>query len=461
MNLTVTPGHALHGQADLPGDKSLSHRAALLAGMAQGESVIHNFLVSGVTHAMLGALTALGVAWELEGTTLRVVSEGLSAWKSPSTPIDCGNSATTLRLLAGALAAAGIPAVLDGSQGLRSRPMGRIVEPLRSMGVVVESDPGGCAPIRLAGRPAGQPLRSIDYTLPVASAQVKSCLLLAALAAVGETVLREPGLSRDHTERMLSGLGLRVEASLPSGNGALSQVQAGYTTRLTSSGSLDLPPIDFYLPGDFSAAAFLIAGALITPGSAIQLRNVGINPTRTGLLEALGDMGAELHLANLSERCGEPVGDLEISYSTLHAGRVGGGLVVRMIDEFPAFAAAAAFADGTTLVQDAVELRNKESDRISALCAGLRHLGVQAQEAADGFTIRGGSAVIGGQSEAYGDHRLAMALALVGLASANPVTVSGCEIIRESFPGFADTLAALGADCAITGEPVGSGTHVL
>ncbi len=450
MNLTITPGHPLYGEADLPGDKSLSHRAALLSGMAQGESVIYNFLVSGVTEAMLGALTALGVAWELDGTTLRVVSKGLAAWKSPSSPIDCGNSATTLRLLAGALAAAGIPAVLDGSQGLRSRPMGRIVEPLRRMGVDIESGPGGCAPICLAGRPAGRSLRAIDYTLPVASAQVKSCLLLAALSAEGETVLREPGLSRDHTERMMAGLGLRVEAGQPPRAGEPSQAQAIYTTRLTPPGSLVLPPFDFYLPGDFSAAAFLIAGALITPGSAIQLHNVGLNPTRLGLLEALGAMGADIRLANLSERCGEPVGDLDIFHTTLHAGHVGGKLVVRMIDEFPAFAAAAAFADGTTLVQDAAELRNKESDRISALCDGLCRLGVQAQEASDGFTIRGGSPVIGGQAEAYGDHRLAMALALVGLASANPVTVAGSEIIRESFPRFADTLVALGADCSIT-----------
>ncbi len=454
MNLTISPGKPLHGQAGLPGDKSLSHRAALLAGMAQGESVIQNFLVSGVTEAMLRGLTALGVAWDLDGTTLHVHGRGLSAWKPPAAPIDCGNSATTLRLLAGALAAAGIPAVLDGSTGLRSRPMGRIGEPLRMMGVAVEFAPGGFAPLRLSGRPAGQALRAINYTLPVASAQVKSCLLLAALAADGVTVLHEPGPSRDHTERMLAGLGMRVEWGQPT------HEQGAYSTRLTPPACLDLPPLNFSLPGDFSAAAFLIVGALITPGSSIRLQNIGLNPTRSGLLDALGGMGADLRVANPIERCGEPAGDLAIRYSALRAGRVGGELVVRMIDEFPAFAAAAAFARGTTVVQDAGELRNKESDRISALCQGLRLLGVQAQEAADGFSIHGGLPLAGGSAEAQGDHRLAMALALVGLASAGPVTVVGSEIIHEFFPDFAETLAALGADVSISGETVGAKTHV-
>jgi 3-phosphoshikimate 1-carboxyvinyltransferase len=454
MNLTITPGHPLEGQAELPGDKSLSHRAALLAGMAHGESIIHNFLVSGVSEAMLGALTALGVAWELDGTTLHVFGKGLAAWKPPTAPIDCGNSATTLRLLAGALSSAGIPAVLDGSQGLRSRPMARIVEPLRQMGAVLESAPGGCAPLRLAGRSPGQPLQAIDYTLPVASAQVKSCILLAALSADGETVLHEPGLSRDHTERMLSSIGIQVETSQSPGG------QAIYTTRLTPPTVLALPPLTLNLPGDFSAAAFLIVGALITPGSLIQLKNVGLNPTRSGLLDALKAMGADIRISSLKERSGEPVGDLEIRHSALQGGRVNGDLVVRMIDEFPAFATAAAFAQGTTYVQDATELRNKESDRISALCAGLRRLGIQALEASDGFAIQACWPVTGGQADACGDHRLAMALALVGLASADSVTVTGSEIIRESFPEFAATLAALGARISITSEKEAAETHV-
>jgi 3-phosphoshikimate 1-carboxyvinyltransferase len=457
VNLTVTPGKPLHGRADLPGDKSISHRAALLAGMAQGESIIHNFLVSGVTEAMLRGLTALGVAWELRGTTLRVQGQGLAAWRRPDAPVDCGNSATTLRLLAGALAAAGIPVVLDGSAGLRSRPMGRIVEPLRMMGVEVQSASGGCAPLRLSGRPAGQALRSIEYTLPVASAQVKSCLLLAALAADGETVLHEPGPSRDHTERMLKGLGVSLNADQPY---ATNQPAPGaYTTRLKPSTSLALPPLSISLPGDFSAAAFLMAGALIAPGSSILLLNVGLNPTRSGLMDILNDMGAEIHVVHSVERCGEPSGDLEIRYSRLHGGRVGGDLVVRMIDEFPAFAAAAAYAHGISRIQDAAELRNKESDRISALCQGLRQLGVRAVETREGFIIQGGSPIAGGWADASGDHRLGMALALVGLASSSPVTVAGSEIIRESFPGFADTLRILGADVSTSGDSSGAELH--
>lgn len=463
MNLTITPGNPLCGQAELPGDKSLSHRAALLAGMASGESLIHNFLVSGVTQAMLSALTALGVAWELESTSLSVHGKGLAGWRPPSAPIDCGNSATTLRLLAGALAAAGIPAVLDGSASLRSRPMTRIVEPLRRMGVAIESAPGGCAPLRLEGRPNGQSLRAIEYFMPVASAQVKSCILLAALAADGVTVLHEPGLSRDHTERMFAGLGIKIDSGQTAG-------QADYVTRLrrsvptTSPAPLVLPPLNISLPGDFSAAAFLIVGALIAPGSNIHIHNVGLNPTRCGLLDALEAMGADIRPAScrpgLSDCGEEPAGDLEIHHSILQGGRVAGELVVRMIDEFPAFAAAAVYANGSTLVQDAAELRNKESDRISALCQGLRLLGVQAQEAADGFTISGSNPVMGGTAGAHGDHRLAMALALVGLASVNPVTVLGSEIIHESFPEFAGTLAALGADVLISDETMGANTHV-
>ncbi len=459
MNLTVRPGKPLHGEAALPGDKSMSHRAALLAGMACGESVIENFLVSGVTRAMLRGLSALGVIWELERGTLHVSSQGMAAWKAPEAPIDCGNSATTLRLLAGALAAAGIPAVLDGSSGLRSRPMDRIVEPLRRMGVTIESAPGGCTPLRLGGRPAGQKLQAVDYTLPVASAQVKSCLLLAALAADGVMVLREPGPSRDHTERMLSGLGLQVSSEQPVEIDPKASAGGLYVTRLAPPSIFNLPPLNFSLPGDFSAAAFLIAGAAIAPGSSIRLAQVGLNPTRTGLLDALAAMGSELRLVGVTEICGEPAGELEIRYAPLRAGYIGGELVVRMIDEFPAFAAAAAFAQGTTVVQDAAELRNKESDRISALCLGLRGLGISAAEAADGFTIQGGMPVSGGIAEAQSDHRLAMALALIGLASSSPVTVTGSEIIDESFPGFADTLMALGADLSISENLLGATIH--
>ncbi|MGW8250044.1 MAG: 3-phosphoshikimate 1-carboxyvinyltransferase [Anaerolineales bacterium] len=436
MILTVIPDAPLRGRVRLPGDKSLSHRSALLAGLAEGESRIANFLVSGVTQAMLGALSALGIAWELQGTQLQVTSAGIHKLQPPIRAIDCGNSATTLRLLAGGLAAAGVPAILTGSQGLRRRPMKRIVEPLQRMGVVIESS-AGKAPLVL--NQASGRLRALDHTLLVASAQVKTCLLLAALAAEGTTTLREPGPSRDHTERMLRSLGIDLVSQRIEASGT-----AQYITRLTPPDELHLPPIRMELPGDFSAAAFLIVAALVTPGSEIVLADVGLNPTRTGLLDVLQAMGGDILIVNSKEQYGEPLGDLVVRHSTLRGAQVDGSLVVRMIDEFPVFAVAAAYAQGLTVVRQADELRHKESDRISDLCVELGRLGAEVQETADGFSIRGSSWLRGGQVDPHGDHRLAMALAVAGLASQKAVTVQGAEIITESFPGFERTLAELG-----------------
>ena len=443
IKLTITPGRPLRGSYALPGDKSLSHRSALFAAMVEGESCIENFLVAGVTGAMLNALTELGVDWRLDGNVLRVHGRGLSSWQPPSQALDCGNSATTLRLLAGALAAAGIPAVLDGSAGLRRRPMGRIVDPLRQMGVPIEASPSGTAPLVLRHRPQSQPLSPLNYTLPVSSAQVKSCLLLGALAANALTTLREPGPSRDHTERMLNAMGVVVESRHDDGV---------YQTRLVPPARLKLKPLSMALPGDISAAAFLIVAALITPGSEVRLCNVGLNPTRTGLLEALGNMGSQIEIYPKGEQGGEPTGDLLVRYSTLQATIVSGTMVVQMIDEFPAFALAAAFARGETRVSEAEELRHKESDRISVLVGELGKLGVQASENLDGFTIQGGVLPSPGQVEAHGDHRLAMALALAGLAGQGPVTVNGAQIIAESFPEFPTVLLELGADIQVGPE---------
>lgn len=448
--LTVNPGRALRGALGsagvpgLPGDKSLSHRAALFAALAEGESRIENFLVSGVTRAMLAALDALGVPWELSGSRLLVSGPGLAglaaADKAP-VRIDCGNSATTLRLLAGALAAAGVPAVLDGSPGLRRRPMERIVAPLQAMGVPIRAT-DGCAPLTIGPR-AGA-LRPLDYRLPVASAQVKSCLLLAALAADGPTRLIEPGPSRYHTERMLGSMGAAIRTEiLPNDENGSHQE---WVTYLTPPRPLALAPLDLALPGDISAAAFLIVAALITPGSQVSLPGVGLNPTRTGLLDALQAMGADIRIGNVGEHGGEPAGDLLVSHSRLQATQVSGPLVVRMIDEFPAFAVAAAYAEGQTVVSEADELRHKESDRISALCGELRAIGVQAVETADGFVIAGGPLPQGGEIQPHGDHRLAMSLAVAGLAAAGPVQVREAGIIHESFPAFAATLQALGGD---------------
>ncbi len=432
MKLISTPGNSIHGELTLPGDKSLSHRALLFAALAHGESVIDNFLMAGVTKVMLDALKSLGVDWEFKGGRLIVQGRGLNGLKPPAASIQCGNSATTIRLLTGALAAAGVPAVLDGSPGLRRRPMKRIVTPLQEMGVPIEASGEGTAPIRLEARLKNQLLRAVDYRLPVSSAQVKTCLLLAALAADGTCILHEPQPSRDHTERMLAMMGVNIQAE-------------GRQVKLTPSQPTQLRPLHLSLPGDISSAAFLIVAALITPGSQITLRDVLLNPTRTGLLDALRAMGGEITVQNISERGGEPVGDITVTHSRLHGTQVDGPLVVRMIDEFPAFAVAAAYAHGRTDEREAAELRNKESDRIAVLSRELRALGANIEESRDGFTIQGDGALRGGLVNPSGDHRLAMALAVAGLAAQQTVTVQAAEIIGESYLDFVSGLQSLGA----------------
>ena len=445
MNLTSKSGKSLRGSVDaeLPGDKSISHRAALFAAFADGTSHIEHFQVSGVTRPMLQALTSFGIHWSLEGESLTVEGRGIRAWKNPTFPIDCGNSATTLRLLAGAIAGAGVTATLDGSYGLRRRPMDRIVEPLRKMGAVIKTTPGGIAPLTIQARVEGQRLKPLTYDLPVASAQVKSCLLLAALGAEGTTVLNEPGPSRDHTERMLSGMGVTVRSYAVEAHNTLR-----YMVELTPPDPLVLSPLNMCLPADPSAAAFLVVAALIVPGSSLNLKGVCLNPTRTGLLDALQAMGADISVSNQHDAGGELVGDLLVKSCELQGTEVEGSLVVRMIDEFPIFAIAAAVANGTTVVHDAHELRLKESDRIAMLAAELRILGVEIEEHPDGFTIHGGK-LQGGTVESHGDHRLAMSLAVAGLAAESPVTVNHAECTAESFSAFAETLQSLGATISV------------
>ena len=449
MNLVAVPGNSLTGAVRLPGDKSISHRAALFAALSSGESRVENILVAGVTRVMLMALSELGIEWELAETTLQVQGAGLRRSTISRVPVqlECGNSGTTMRLLVGAVAALGVPAVLDGSDRLRTRPMNRIVEPLRQMGVEIQASQEGTAPLILEARPTGSKLKSLDYALPVASAQVKSCLLLAALAAEGETRLVEPGPSRDHTERMLRAMGVIVGSSMvsPAGYG-----NERFETRLVPPKPLALDPMSIVIPGDFSSAAFLVVAALVTPGSHIELRGVGLNPTRTGLLDVLQEMGADITVTDRSESCGEPLGDLQARYSRLTGIEVSGSTVVRMIDEFPVFAVAAAHAQGQTLVSHAEELRYKESDRIHDLCCELRGLGADVEETWDGFKIQGGRKLNGGEVSSHGDHRLAMALAVGGLAAKNPVEIKGAGILSESFPQFVQTLQILGADLQTT-----------
>lgn len=446
MQITIHPGRPLRGEIILPGDKSLSHRAVLIAALAHGQSRIRNFLASGVTQVMLEALSAVGICWTYDDNELVVEGLGNHGWRSPDQPLNCGNSATTMRLLAGAIAAAGLSAILDGSSGLRKRPMDRIVEPLRQMGVEVSPAQGRAAPLTFSPRAAEKKLSPIHFTLPVASAQVKSCLLLAALSAAGETVLREPGPSRDHTERMLGSMGVKIERREILENDAI----VYETSLLPPAGTLS--PLDISLPGDISSAAFLIVAGLITPGSEIIIREVGLNPTRTGLLEILREMGGDIWVMNQRDQAGEPVGDLVVRHSQLIGKSVSGPLVVRMIDEFSVFGAAASYAQGITTVRDAAELRYKESNRISTLGEELRKVRVDFSEAQDGFTVRGGALPSGGVVGAHGDHRLAMSMAVAGLAAKGPITVQGAEIIHESFPDFIDCLKRLGANIVIEDE---------
>lgn len=428
MRLKTESSPGLRGAVTVPGDKSLSHRAILFAALAEGVSEIDNLLVSGVTRPMLDALTILKIPWALEEQQLKVRGRGLQGMGLPEAPIDCGNSATTMRLLAGALAAGGVSAVLDGSEGLRRRPMARIVAPLQQMGVAIQARDGR-APLALEA--SELPLRALRYTLPVASAQVKSCLLLAGLAAGGPVELTEPGPSRDHTERLLGQMGVKLDLKRP-------------LTVTLHPPQEPLRPLTMSLPGDISAASFLIVAAAVVPGSDVTVREVGLNPTRTGLLDALREMGADIIVTNEGETGGEPMGDVRVRYRPLQGIDVSGPLVVRMIDEFPAFAAAAATAEGVTTVRDAAELRHKESDRIEALCRELSGAGVDIVATEDGFTVRGQSRLRGGAVDPHGDHRLAMALAVTGLVAAEGVTVEEAEIIDESFPTFAATLARLG-----------------
>ena len=427
--LSLSAQHPLSGEVTLPGDKSLSHRAALFASLAEGVSVIDRFLDSGVTRAMLEALTELGIEWNLEGDRLTVTGKGLHGYRKPLKRLYCGGSATTIRMLAGALAASGTPAVLDGSPGLRKRPMNRITEPLAKMGLRIASE-NGCAPMIIPGRDPSLSLHAITYSLSIASAQVKSCLILAALAGDAVSVITEPAHSRDHTERMLTAMGAKI-----------TPIES--TTIRVEPLTAPLKPLQIKLSGDISSASFLIVAALIVPGSSIVIKDINLNRTRTGLLDALRHMGAKIRIESQHRLCSEQVGDIHVDASDLHGVTIQGDDIVRMIDEIPALAVAASFAKGCTTIRDAQELRYKETDRIDTLCKGLSKLGVEVEERPDGMTIRGGT-LQGGECESYGDHRLAMALSLAGLVSPKPVRVHHAEAVSQSFPDFVKVLTTLG-----------------
>lgn len=414
------PAH-LRGTVSVPGDKSISHRAAMLNALADGEAIVQNFLPGDDCRATLDVLQALGIDWSLEeeagATMLRIAGSGLGGLREPADVLDCGNSGTTMRLMSGVLAGQRFYSVLTGDDSLRRRPMARVVEPLRSMGAYLDGRDGGrFAPLSIRG--GG--LHGIRYALPIASAQVKSCVLLAALFAEGETVVEEPESTRDHTERMLSAMGARIG-------------REGPAIRIVPGARLQ--PLSMRVPNDISAAAFWMVAAAVHPDAELRLTGVGINSTRAGVIDALRTMGADLALEEERVVAGEPVADIVVRSSRLNGTVISGPTVLSAMDEVPALAVAAACADGTTEIRDAAELRVKESDRVRSVVSQLTALGVRIEERPDGMVVHGGG-LRGGEATAFGDHRLAMALAVAGLVSDDGVTVNEAECVSVSYPDF-------------------------
>jgi len=408
----------LAGEIEVPGDKSISHRAIMLAALAEGSSQVDGFLEGEDTRATAAIFGQLGVRIDTPSASRRIVhGVGLHGLRAPASVLDCGNAGTGMRLLAGLLAAQAFDSTLTGDASLQRRPMRRVIEPLARMGARIEAAAGDLPPLRVRG---GATLQGIDYALPVASAQVKSALLLAGLYARGETCVREPHPTRDYSERMLAAFGWPIRFAP-----GRAQLTGGHRLRGCA----------VQVPADFSSAAFFIVAASLVPGSRLLLRAVGLNARRTGLLTALRLMGADIREHAPREQGGERVADLEVRHAPLHGIDVPVELVPDMIDEFPILFVAAAAARGTTRIRGAAELRVKESDRIALMAQGLARLGVDVAECADGATIEGGR--IGGGSVASAtDHRIAMSFAVAGLVAAAAVEIDDCTHVATSFPGF-------------------------
>jgi 3-phosphoshikimate 1-carboxyvinyltransferase len=417
--LRIDPAHSLRGSFRLPGDKSISHRAALFAALADGPTRIHNYSSAADCASTLACLGALGVTVTRSGPEVTVDGRGPGAWKEPAADLDAGNSGTTLRLLAGALAGRPFRVVLTGDESLRRRPVERIAAPLRAMGATAISTDGR-PPLTLEGGS----LKGLTWDLPVASAQVKTAVLLAGLQAEGTTTVREPAPSRDHTERMLPLFGVPVERE---------------GLNATVRGGTPLRGAELTVPGDVSSAAFLVVAALVLPDSEIRIDGVLLSPTRAAFVEVLRDMGGRVE-TRLEGSSPEPVGSIVASTSDLRGTTVDPRLVPSLIDEVPALAVAAAFARGTFTISGAKELRVKESDRIAALAEGLGRLGGSVRELPDGLVIEGGERLRGAAVRSHGDHRIAMALAVTALAAEGPSEIEGADCATVSFPEFYDLL---------------------
>ncbi len=444
----VAPTAGVRGQISVPGDKSISHRALMLGGIAEGLTEIEGFLASADCLATLEALRALGVRVEQSGATgARVHGVGLAGLRPAAAALDMGNSGTAMRLFMGLLAGQPFDSTLIGDASLTRRPMQRVAEPLRAMGARIDTHDGR-PPVHLHG---GARLRGIDYVLPVASAQVKSALLLAGLYAQGRTRVTEPAPTRDHTERMLRSFGVRLECESSAGSAAAALAApgavAGVGARVSLAGGQRLHGGRISVPGDFSSAAFFLVAGCLGADAGLTLRNVGCNPTRTGLLELLRLMGAQIELRSVgpagSADSVEPAADIQVRRSPLRGIRVPESLVPLAIDEFPVFFIAAAAADGETVVTGASELRVKESDRLAVMAEGLTRLGIDCTLLPDGLRLRGG-AMTGGRIDSHGDHRIAMAFAIASLRASAPIEIDDVANVSTSFPGFAALARAVG-----------------
>lgn len=424
------PGGGIAGELRVPGDKSISHRAIIFASIAEGVSRVSGFLQGEDSLNTMRAFQQMGVQIEREADRLTIIGAGLHGLEPPAGDLDMGNSGTAMRLMLGLLSGQRFDARLVGDRSLSSRPMQRVIEPLTKMGARIDSEAGGRAPLRVRG---GQQLVAIEYDMPVASAQVKSCLLLAGLYADGETVVREPAPTRDHSERMLRAFGCELRAS-------------GGEIRLR--GGQGLRASDIEVPADISSAAFFMVAATIAAGSEVLLRHVGINPTRTGVIDILRLMGADIELSRQREIGGEPVADLRVRSAPLRGIDIPIELVPLAIDEFPVLFIAAACAEGETCLRGAEELRVKESDRIQVMADGLSRLGIDNRVQPDGIVIQGGQ-IGGGTVESHGDHRIAMAFSVAALAATAEIRILDCANVNTSFPGFAELAGLAGIRIAI------------
>ncbi|OED42497.1 3-phosphoshikimate 1-carboxyvinyltransferase [Chromatiales bacterium (ex Bugula neritina AB1)] len=425
-SVTAGPGGSVNGEAVVPGDKSMSHRSVMFASLAEGRTSIKGFLAGEDSLNTLAAFQAMGVSIERTSQTgLIIDGVGMHGLKAPSESLYMGNAGTGMRLIAGVLAGQKFSTQLTGDESLSKRPMRRIIDPLREMGAVIDSQQSGCPPLVID--PANA-LAAISYQLPMASAQVKSCVLLAGLYARGRTSVTEPASTRDHTERMLRTFGYPVETD-------------GAEVSLQGQGKLSSTELE--IPADISSAAFLLVAASIAPDSDVLLKNVGVNPTRTGVIDILKLMGADIELQNRRDAGAEPVADIRVRTANLKGIAIPESLVPLAIDELPVIFIAAACAEGTTTVTGAEELRVKESDRIAAMAEGLASLGVDAVATADGMIINGGT-IGGGTVETFYDHRIAMSFCVASLCATDPITIRDTHHVETSFPGFFEQCADLG-----------------